>query len=146
MQSCNSTSLGISSSEQDSDCDDTGCFKYYTNYVRIKNPATGHCMTRKNPLAARTELVFETCNASPTDTSQIWVVQQDVNYYNNFSCIENWGTVIILPTTGDDGAWVLFSDSHTISVQSANTRNRLDVKFIGPLGMELGDPDCGDGG
>ena len=103
-------------------------------------------MTRKNSLAARTELVFEACNDTPSDLAQIWMVFQDVDYYNNFSCIENYGTVIVMPTTGEDGAWVLFSDGHTVSVQSANTRNRLDATLVGKLGMEPGEPGCGDGG
>ena len=41
---------------------------------------------------------------------------------------------------------MLFSDGHTVSVQSANTRNRLDATLVGPLGMEPGEPGCGDGG
>lgn len=96
IKTCNSTSLGHSA-YTDSSCSHNGCYLSYYDFVQIKNPYTGHCLTTKTWNASVTELDFVVCVSNATNTAQLWLANQYVYYTLGFSSLKSYGPVTIDP-------------------------------------------------
>lgn len=61
--------------------------------MRVRNPATAHCLTIRNFNASASDLVFAPCVAAPNDTAQVFDATQQVLYSPNYAKVTSYGFV-----------------------------------------------------
>lgn len=119
-----SPQLTLPSNTTQSSCTHGSCYIAYTNYVRIINPATNHCLTAHHPNANST-YNFQPCDPNPSTYAQFWEANQYVMYYPT---IEPGARVVfegvsldVIQPGGMDGFLALGltrSDNRTVSVST----------------------------
>lgn len=81
FQTCNFDPPGYNAYQDQGEGYDAGCPTYYIDFIRIISPTSGDCLTQKPlPNSNLVELVPKKCNPNPTDTSQLFIANQQVLY------------------------------------------------------------------
>ncbi|KAF2166314.1 hypothetical protein M409DRAFT_23504 [Zasmidium cellare ATCC 36951] len=123
---CNVTSLGLTTNQTQSSCSHGGCYTTYSNYVQIRRPENGDCLTNPNLNTNGSLMLFKPCDQEPTTTAQFFQATQQILYDNSRKKVTNVGVVDFenVQRSNDEGsffAWALTrKDNRTVETVLAD--------------------------